>query len=101
MGKDVKTSKVAVAPLQQHEVAATAAVPAVNGTHEKSFAAPEPKLVAQRAVAKTEALKDAITHRPKNSSPLKACISAEPPALPARSGQPVMQRPRLALQASN
>ncbi|KAK3676506.1 hypothetical protein LTR78_003782 [Recurvomyces mirabilis] len=46
--------------------------------------------MAQRAIAKTEALKATITHRPKTSSPLKASMTVEPPPLPPRAASPAL-----------
>jgi len=57
---------VVAAPLTQHSIAATATVPAVNGTEEGvGTEKPKAQTMAQRAIVKSEALKATITHRPK------------------------------------
>ncbi|KAK1822628.1 translation termination factor eRF1 [Friedmanniomyces endolithicus] len=92
----------------ERKEAAAPDVPAVAGTEEEKPdrkrddpGAPDAKLMVQRAISKPDmdALKATVTHRPKTSSPLKSCISAEPPPLPARNGSPMVHVTHFAVRA--
>ncbi|KAI7352444.1 hypothetical protein KC320_g4460 [Hortaea werneckii] len=75
------------------DAAATATVPAVDGTDTPEMAAeqPEPKggLLAKRAVEKrATTLKAAAPNKPRISSPLTVGVSAETSSLPSRAASP-------------
>ncbi|KAK0932246.1 translation termination factor eRF1 [Friedmanniomyces endolithicus] len=102
--------KEAAASLKPREAVAATDDPAVAGIDKQKpsrisddSVAPDAKLMAQRAIAKPDmdALKATVTHRPKTSSPLKSCISAEPPPLPARNGSPMVHVTHVAVQAGD
>ncbi|GAB1728137.1 hypothetical protein NU195Hw_g6087t1 [Hortaea werneckii] len=75
------------------DAAATATVPAADGTGTPEMAAkqPEPKggLLAKRAVEKKATiLKAAAPNKPRISSPLTVGVSAETSSLPSRAASP-------------
>ncbi|KAK3070817.1 translation termination factor eRF1 [Teratosphaeriaceae sp. CCFEE 6253] len=89
-------------PRTQHDDAQAAAVPLATGSDVQETTPTAPKASqAQRAIAKSEALKATITHRPKTPSPLKVSVSAEPPPLPARVASPMDKAPRFAVQGGS
>ncbi|KAI7339366.1 PDT-domain-containing protein [Hortaea werneckii] len=76
-----------------NDAAATATVPAADGTDTPEMAAkqPEPKggLLAKRAVEKkATTLKAAAPNKPRISSPLTVGVSAETSSLPSRAASP-------------
>ncbi|KAK3069783.1 hypothetical protein LTR53_011598 [Teratosphaeriaceae sp. CCFEE 6253] len=89
-------------PLTQHEDVEAAAVPVATGSDVQETTPTAPKASqAQRAIAKSEAMKATITHRPKTPSPLKVSVSAEPPPLPARIASSMDKAPRFAVQGGS
>ncbi|KAI6914939.1 hypothetical protein KC318_g353 [Hortaea werneckii] len=78
-----------------HDAAATATVPAADGTDTPEMAAKQPAptkggLMAKRAMEKkaTTLMKAAAPNKPRISSPLTVGVSAETSNLPSRAASP-------------